>query len=728
MDEIDLKKPIYYINRELSQIEFNRRVLEECTSEDHPLLERVKFVAIFTSNMDELFMVRVSGLKQQVLLGITDTPADGLTPREQLVQIHRVVTNLFGTAVTYWQQMLLPQLANEGIHMLDYKDLNPRQKRKLRDYFDREIFPVLTPLVTDPAHPFPHISNLSINLAAEIVDPDTGEDYFARVKVPASLPRLVPLKPIDPEDILPPRTQKLVWIEQVIADNLDRLFPGMIIKASYPFRVTRNTDMEIQEEEADDLLLTMEESLRQRHFGQVVRLEVDETMPDTTRRLLIENLRISAYDIYTANGPLGLSSLWELHRLDRPDMKDEAFQPRLPQPFRSGESVFNVLRREEVLLHHPYDSFNPVINLVEAAADDPDVITIKTTLYRVGPNPPIVRALMQARENGKQVAVLVELKARFDEESNIEWARALENAGVHVAYGIMGLKTHSKLLLIVRRERDGLRRYVHVATGNYNAFTSRIYTDLGLLTTDEEMAADASEVFNFLTGFSKQREYRKFWVAPVNFRDNLTRLIERETAYGKKGRIVIKANSIVDARIIRALYIASQAGVQIDLIIRGICCLRPGVAGVSDNIRVMSIVGRFLEHSRIYYFHNQGQPEVYLGSADPMPRNIDRRVEVLFPLENEGVRQEVIRLLNIYLHDTAKSHLLQSDGRYLPRISTLAEGEEPFNSQLWLLYGRAANKPLPFENDLVISPNGQGPASSRRSRSTNKAATQLSSP
>jgi polyphosphate kinase len=721
MKDIDLKNPGYYINRELSQIEFNRRVLEECTRSDHPLLERVKYIAIFSANMDEVFMVRVSGLKQQVLLGITDTPADGLTPREQLVAIHRTVTSLFASAMDYWQQML-PALAAEGIHVLDYeKELNARQRRKLRDYFDREIFPVLTPLVTDPAHPFPHISNLSINLAAEIEDPETGETHFARVKVPASLPRLVPLKPLDPEDILPPRTQKLVWIEQVIAANLDRLFPGMTIKASYPFRVTRNTDMEIQEEEADDLLLTMEESLRQRHFGQAVRLEIDETMPEETRRLLMENLQVGVHDVYTANGPLGLSSLWELHRLDRPDLKDEVFQPRLPQPFRSGENVFAILRREDVLLHHPYDSFGPVINLVETAADDPDVIAIKMTLYRVGPNPPIVRALMRARENGKQVAVLVELKARFDEESNIEWARALENAGVHVAYGIMGLKTHSKLLLIVRRERDGLRRYVHVATGNYNAFTSRLYTDLGLLTTDEEMAADASEVFNFLTGFSKQKEYRKFWVAPVSFRSNLMRLIERETAHGKKGRLIMKANSVVDPHIIRALYEASQAGVQIDLIIRGICCLRPGVAGVSDNIRVMSIVGRFLEHSRIYYFHNLGQPEIYLGSADPMPRNIDRRVEVLFPVENEGLRQEVTRLLNVYLHDTAKSHVLQPDGRYLPTISTLAEGEEPFNSQLWLLHGRAANKPLPFASDLVIGQNGQGPA---EARSTHKAISQ----
>lgn len=714
----DLKNPHLYINRELSQIEFNRRVLDECTNEEHPLLERVKFLAIFSSNMDEIFMVRVSGLKQQVLLGITDTPPDGLTPREQLVAIYRTVTHLFAEASKHWQDVLLPRLAAEGIHVLQYDDISKRQQSKLRDYFEREIFPVLTPLVFDPAHPFPHISNLSLNLAVAVEDPDTGESHFARVKVPAALPRLIPLKPLDPDELLPPRVQKFVWIEQVIAANLDRLFPGMLIAAAYPFRVTRNTDMEIQEEEADDLLLTMEENLRQRHFGRVVRLEIDQTTPDDMRHLLMTNLQIGNNDVYTTSGPLGLSSLWELHRLQRPELKDETIQPYVSPLLRSNENIFSILKREDVILHHPYDSFSPVVNLVETAAEDPSVVAIKMTLYRVGPNPPIVHALMRARENGKQVAVLVELKARFDEESNIEWARALENAGVHVAYGILGLKTHCKLLLIVRRERDGLRRYVHVATGNYNAFTSRQYTDLGYLTSDEEMGADASEVFNFLTGYSKQKQYRKFWVAPVNFRENLIKLIEAETQLGQHGRIIIKANSLVDAKVIRSLYEASRAGVQIDLLIRGICCLRPGVEKVSENIRVMSIIGRFLEHSRIYYFHNQGDPTVLLGSADPMPRNIDRRVEVLFPVETDELRQEIIEILNIYLHDTAKSHLLQPDGRYLPRINTLAEGEKPFNSQLWLLYGRPANKLLPFETDQVTPVNGQ-------SSKTSKAALQM---
>ncbi|MFZ1399036.1 MAG: polyphosphate kinase 1, partial [Candidatus Promineifilaceae bacterium] len=538
-------------------------------------------------------------------------------------------------------------------------------------------------------------------LAVEVRDPDTDEIHFARVKVPDTLPRLVPLNPLDPDELLPPATQKFIWLEQVIAANLERLFPGMDVRAAYPFRITRNTDMEIQEEEADDLLLTMEENLRQRHFGRVVRLEIDEDTPGSIRDILINNLKVGTTDVYATNGPLGLSSLWELHKLERPELKDEGFQPSVPSAMRTGDSIFNVLQRTNVLLHTPFDSFLPVVDFVEAAAEDPNVLAIKQTLYRLGPNPPIVRALMKARENGKQVAVLVELKARFDEESNIEWARALERAGVHVAYGLIGLKTHCKLCLVVRREREGIRRYVHMATGNYNTITARLYTDLGLITSDEEMGADASELFNYLTGYSKQVNYRKFFVAPVNLRENLLRLIEQETALGKQGRIIIKANSLVDPGIIRALYQASQAGVQIDLIIRGFCCLRPGIKGVSENIRVTSIVGRFLEHSRIYYFHNLGKPDIYAGSADPMPRNINRRVEVLFPIEDEAERQQIITILVTYLHDTVKAHLLQSDGRYLPAIDQLKEGEEPFNSQMWLLNGRFSNEKPPFDPHLL---------------------------
>lgn len=689
----DLKEPALYINRELSHIEFNRRVLNEAFSENHPLLERVKFLAITASNMDEFFMVRVSGLKQQVYLGITDRPPDGLLPREQLVAIHRRVTALVEREMTAWRR-LHQELAEEGIRVLNYEELKQGKQLRLREYFEQEIFPVLTPLAFDPGHPFPHISNLSINLAVLIRDPTSGETHFARVKVPSTLPRLVPLKPLDPDELLPRSGQKFVWLEQVIAANLDRLFPGMEIVAAHPFRVTRNTDMEIQEEEADDLLLTIEESLRRRHFGFVVRLEVDESMPDYIRDILMSNLDIGSHDVYTVDGPVGLSSVMQLHRLELPALKDPYFQPVVPPPFRTAESVFNTLKRQKGFLHRPYDSFAPVIDFIQTAAKDPEVLAIKMTLYRVGPNPPMVQALMRARENGKQVTVLVELKARFDEESNIEWARALERAGVHVVYGLIGLKVHCKVALVIRREREGIARYVHLSTGNYNATTARIYSDLDYLTCDEEVGADASELFNFLTGYSKQEEYRKFLVAPVNLRRSLLRFIERETEHGEAGHIMIKVNSLVDAQMIRALYRASQAGVKVDLIVRGICCLRPGLKGISENVRVLSIVGRFLEHSRIYYFHNQGEPALYVGSADLMPRNIDRRVEVLFPVEDPLLRSEIVEnILNVQLRDTEKGYWLQSDGTYAPAAAQLRENgkEAPlFNSQAWFLNGRTS--------------------------------------
>jgi len=696
----DLNNPSLFINRELSHIAFNQRVLNEAFNEEHPLLERVKFLAIVGANMDEFFMVRVSGLKQQVFLGVTDRPADGLLPREQLVAIHRSVTALVEREMGAWRQ-LHAALAEEGVRVLNYEDLKTRKQERLREYFEEEIFPVLTPLAFDPGHPFPHISNLSINLAVLIRDPDLGETHFARVKVPSTLPRLVPVKPLDPDDLLAPTVQKFVWVEQVIAANLQRLFPGMEIVACHPFRVTRNTDMEIQEEEADDLLLTIEESLRRRHFGFVVRLEVDESMPEWIRDILISNLRISSYDVYTVDGPVGLSSVMQLHRLEHPSLKDDYFHPAVPSLLRTSDNIFHILKRQEVLLHRPYDSFSPVIDFVQTAAEDPDVLAIKMTLYRVGPNPPVVQSLMRARENGKQVTVLVELKARFDEESNIEWARALERAGVHVVYGLIGLKTHCKVALVIRRERDGIQRYVHLSTGNYNATTARVYTDLDLLTSDEDVGADASELFNYLTGYSKQTGYRKFLVAPINLREHILRVIEREIEHGKKGHIIIKANSLVDAEMIRALYRASEAGVRVDLIIRGLCSLRPGLEGVSENIRVLSIVGRFLEHSRVYYFHNQGEPDLYVGSADLMPRNIHRRVEVLFPIENPLLRTEIVEnILMPQWRDRAKAYWLQPDGSYLPAASRdgsdgegILEEAQPeedalFNSQAWFLNGR----------------------------------------
>ncbi len=700
MSKTDLTNPSYYINRELSTIEFQRRVLQEAYA-DHPLLERMKYLAIVSSNLDEFFMVRVSGLKQQVFLGITERPPDGLTPREQLVAIHNILTPLFKEMMAIWRDTIYPELEKAGIRIENYEEIKKKQQRNLSKYFEAEIFPVLTPLAFDPGHPFPHISNLSLNLAVAIRDPETDDTHFARVKVPSTLPRLVPLKRIDPDELLLPSVQRFVWIEQIIAANLDRLFPGMEILAAYPFRITRNTDMEIQEEEADDLLLTMEESLRQRHFGSVVRLEFDASMPQDIRDILSSNLETSSYDVYTIDGPLGLTSLWELHGLERPELKDDFYQPSTPAPLRSGENIFNILKRQSVLLHHPYDSFSPVVNFIETAASDPDVLAIKQTLYRIGPNPPIVRALIRARENGKQVAVLVELKARFDEESNIEWARALENAGVHVVYGLIGLKTHCKVSLVVRRERDGLHRYVHVATGNYNTVTARLYTDLGFMTNDPDMGADASELFNYLTGYSKQDQYQKFIVAPHSLRHRLLSYIEQEKAHGENGFIMIKANSLVDAPLIRALYEASQAGVTIELVIRGICCLRPGVKGVSENIKARSIVGRFLEHSRVYYFHNQGDPQIYVGSADPMPRNIDRRVEVLFPISDPVMQQDLMNnILNAYLLDTAKAYLLQADGSYLKASDIAEEATKLFDSQRWFLNGRNPQK-LPSP-ELII--------------------------
>jgi len=683
---VDLRDPSLYINRELSSIEFNRRVLHE-TQAEHPLLERVKFLAIFHSNMDEFFMVRVSGIKQQFKLGLTTVSSDGLLPREQLANIHRTLTQLFAEANSIWRDHLRPQLAERNIHVMRYEELSKPQRNKLRVYFEREIFPVLTPFASDPSRPFPHISNLSLNLAVQVRDPKTGDLRFARVKVPPPLSRLVPLKRFDPDQLSTPSVQKFVWSEEVIAANLDRLFPGMEIVAAYPFRVTRNSDMELQEEEADDLLLMMEDNLRQRHFGTVVRLEIDERMSPEIRTILESNLGVDPYDVYTTNGPLGLSSLWELHRIERPDLKDKPFTPQAPPALQNVRgSVFSVLRQRDVLLHHPYESFSPVVNLLEVAADDPDVLAIKMTLYRVGSMPPVLQALKKARLNNKQVAAVVELKARFDEETNIHWAQELESAGVHVAYGLIGLKTHCKVTLIVRREREGIRRYVHLSSGNYNSATARLYTDIGFMSSDEALADDASDLFNFLTGYSRQEEFRKFLVAPMTIRPKLLELIRRETQLGPKGRIIFKCNSLVDGEMIRALYKASQAGVKIDLIIRGICGLRPGIPGVSENIQVMSIVGRFLEHSRIYYFHNEGAPDLYMGSADLMPRNLDRRVEVLFPIEDADMQTHIVEnILAVCLRDTAKSHILQSDGRYIPR-RYLLDGDGPlFDSQVWFM-------------------------------------------
>jgi polyphosphate kinase len=689
---LDLNDSRFYINRELSMLEFQRRVLEEARDDQNPLLERVKFLSIVGSNLDEFFMVRVAGLKKQIDLGILDLPPDGMPPAEQLASIRKLAMQLMTEARDTLRDDILPSLNKTGIHILDYKELTDRQKSSVVAHFEEVIFPVLTPLAFDPGHPFPHISNLSLNLAVLIRD-QARKNHFARIKVPSTLPRLVPIKRSSGsvrKDGTVPFHHYFVWLEQVIANNLDSLFPGMQVIEAHPFRVTRDADMEIQELEASDLLESMEQSVRQRRFGSVVRVTVNDAMPTYIREILIENLELDRNDIYTFDGPLGLSGLMQLYHIDRFDLKDPPYKPVVLPIFKKlspDGNIFTLMRDQNILIHHPYDSFLPVVDFLLTAARDPDVLAIKQTLYRVGRNPPVVAALLEAVENGKQVAVLVELKARFDEESNIGWAKKLESAGVHVIYGLLGLKTHSKIALVIRREGEGIRRYMHLGTGNYNAITAQLYEDLGMFTCDNDIGIDATDLFNYLTGYSAKTDYQKLLVAPINLRSRLKELIEREISHaesGEKAHIIFKANSLVDKGMIKLLYRASQAGVKIDLLIRGVCCLRPGVESLSENIQVTSIVGRFLEHSRIYYFRNGGQEEVFLGSADLMPRNIDRRVEVLFPVEDSLlVRQLRDEVLAIYLSDNVKSRRMNSDGSYT-RAQPVSS-ESILNSQEWLI-------------------------------------------
>jgi len=670
---IDLMDPALYVNRELGLLEFQRRVLQEAQDETNPLLERVKFISILGSNLDEFFMVRVAGLKKQVAAGVVDVPADGMTPAQQLVEIRKVSLDLMTQARECLRDELIPQLDEKGIHLLEYSALDKRQRTNVDDYFEEVIFPVLTPLAFDPGHPFPHISNLSLNLAVVIRD-ELKQEHFARIKMPTTLPRLIPIKRSSGavrKDGTTPFNHYFVWLEEVIAANLDQLFPGMEIVESHPFRVTRDADMVIQELEASDLLETMEQSVRQRRFGSVVRLAVNDAMPSHVREILIENLEIDRNEIYTLNGHLGLGGLNSLLSIDRHDLKypplKQVIQPPLRHDLNDG-NIFLAMRKEDILLHHPYHSFQPVVDYLKTAARDPQVLAIKQTLYRVGSNSPVVKTLMEAREHGKQVAVLVELKARFDEESNISWARMLEKEGVHVIYGLLGLKTHSKVALVVRKEGQHIQRYIHLATGNYNAITAQLYEDIGMFTCDEEIGADATDLFNYLTGYSSKQDFRKLLVAPINLRQRMEALIEREIQHQENegnGRLIFKMNSLVDSRMIRCLYRASQAGVKIDLIVRGICCLRPEVPGVSDNIRVLSVVGRFLEHSRIYYFHNNGDEEIFLGSADLMPRNINRRVEVLFPVQQPNLIHYLrYDVLELYFKANRKVRQMRPDGSY----------------------------------------------------------------
>jgi len=669
----DLKDPALYLNRELSLLAFQRRVLEEAEDPDNPLLERVKFLSILGSNLDEFFMVRVPGLAAQLDAGTVEAGPDRMTPRAQLVSIRREVKKLLNEAHQCLQE-LTTALNENGIFIHDYAALSPGQQRRAGAYFSETVFPVLTPLAFDPGRPFPHISNLSLNLAVLIRDRD-GHEHFARIKVPDSLPPLVPLAEMASARSKGASSRRvdLLWLEDIIAAHLSDLFPGMEILQSHPFHVTRDADFAIKELESEDLLETIEEGVRHRRFGSVIRLMVTRDMPAPVLEILMKNLEVEAGDVYRTWRPLSLKRLDPLYALNRPELKDPPFVPAVPAPLAASQDgdLFALVRQGDILLHHPFDSFQPVVEFLKNAARDPCVLAIKMCLYRVGRNSPIVEALLEAVEEDKQVAVLVELKARFDEASNIEWARALEQAGAHVVYGLIGLKIHCKVALVVRREQDRIARYVHLSTGNYNAVTAHLYTDIGMLTADEEVAADASDLLNYLTGYSHKTDYRRLLVAPVNLRSRLEGFIEREIQHAKEGRpahLIFKTNALVDPRMIRALYQASQAGVKVQLLVRGICCLRPGVAGVSENIEVISIVGKFLEHSRVYYFRNGGEEQIYIGSADLMPRNIDHRVEVLVPIRDPGMIRHIHDdVLAVYLSDNVKARRMLSNGSYQKR-------------------------------------------------------------
>ena len=704
--------PELYINRELSWVAFNQRVLSQALSEHTPLLEQAKFSAIFSNNLDEFFMVRVASLKSQIEAGVQTLSDDGLTPSEQLEKVREALRPLLDQQQAHYRLYLKHQLADVGVHLIDYARLNKKQKRWVNDYFQNAIFPVLTPLAVDPAHPFPFISNLSLNIAALIRDPDTGQQQFARVKVPQkNLPRFVQL-PVELSDHEPAPVYTAVPLEQVVAFNLQLLFPGMEVEGHYFFRVTRDADLELRDLEADDLMEALQQGLRKRRMGgEVMRLEVANEMPDAVVDLLLEGTGVEPEDLYRINGPLGLDDLMSLLAIPLPQLKDKPHRGRTAAALARAqktlledgsikaeefESIFSVLRRGDVLLHHPFDLFSTSVEeFINQAADDASVLAIKMTLYRVSKDSPIIAALIRAAENGKQVMALVELKARFDEDNNIQWARQLERSGVHVVYGVIGLKTHTKLALVVRQERRGLQGYVHVGTGNYNSRTASLYTDLGLLSCREELVQDAVELFNGLTGYSKQQDYRQLLVAPVSLRRRIEEMIRRETNHARAGKpaaIKAKMNALVDPAIIGLLYEAAQAGVQIDLVVRGMCSLRPGVAGVSDSIRVISVIGRFLEHSRLFWFANDGAAELYLGSADWMERNLDRRVEAVVPVQDPELCMHLEWLLQLYLDDNSAAWTMASDGAYKRAEATGDREARRSQDELMELWGLNATQ------------------------------------
>ncbi len=659
-----------FFNRDLSWLEFNKRVLEEALNPELPLLDKVKFVSIFFTNLDEFYMIRVSGLKEQIRANVITSTIDGLSPFEELRAIDKQVKKMLATVNDLWNNSLLSDLNKNNITITKVENLTKSEQNALSEYFHKEIFPVLTPLAFDPGRPFPYISNLSLSFAI-LISKAGSERHFARVKIPGILPRMLRV-----DKILNPNkskkngklTAKYIWIEDLIKQNLCYLFPGIEIINANLFRITRNTDLEIQEDEADDLLEVIEENIKQRKFGSVVRLEVEKDMPDFMIETLSDNLGIKQTEIHRIETTLGLSDVMELYKLPFHHLKEKPYQAKPFANSDENENIFSLISQKDIILHHPYDSYAPVIDFIKQASQDPDVLAIKQTLYRVGSNSPIVKYLIEASERQKQVAVLVELKARFDEENNIFWARELEKAGVHVVYGLVGLKTHAKMTMVVRKESEGVKRYIHLGTGNYNPSTAKLYTDFGLFTDNKEIGEDVSEIFNYLTGYSQINKFKKLFVSPINTRKKFLELIQREIdnkKNGAKAHMIFKFNSLVDPHLIAAMYEASQQGVKIDLIVRGICCLKPNVQNLSENINVISIVGRYLEHSRIYYFYNNGNEELYLSSADLMQRNLDRRVEDTFPILDKEIKDSIINnILKIYLKDNCKSRKLNSDGTY----------------------------------------------------------------
>jgi polyphosphate kinase len=675
-----------FFNRELSLLEFHRRVLEEGLDDTNPLLERLKFLGIFSSNLDEFFMIRVSGLKEELDENVTELSPDGMTPEEQLKEIRRRVLTMVEQQTKCLRDEIIPGLAAENIHVVPHDSLPTAEQETLRDYYNDKVFPVLTPLAVDPSHPFPYISPLSLNLGLMVQAPEGRSPAdpkqkqvprFVRIKVPPVVPRLVPVGKLG---------SRFVLLEDLIAANVDSLFPGMIPGDCHRFRVTRDADIEIREDEAEDLLRVIQQELRKRRFGEPVRLEVSAGMPEEMINYLMESLALTKEDVYVVDGPLGLQDLSSLADLNRPDLKFQPYTPAMPE-WLGTRSLFDVIKEQDILMHHPFDAYNTVTDFINEAVDDDDVVAIKICLYRTGPESPIPPALIRAAEKGKQVTALIEIKARFDEEHNIEWARKLDEAGVHIVYGLLGLKTHGKLTLVVRREGSSLKRYVHVASGNYNPTTSCFYTDVGMLTCNDEIGADATEMFNYLTGCSRQTDYRTLQIAPVNLKTRTIELIDREIRHRQEGRlahIVAKLNRLADKQIIEKLYEASNAGVKIDLIVRGVCMLRPGVEGLSENITVRNVIGRFLEHSRVFYFANGGDDEVYLGSADWMSRNLKYRIEVVAPVSDPSLQHYLKNvLLAAYLRDNVKARELTPDGSYVK--IPMKPGEKPFDSQQFFM-------------------------------------------